>query len=647
MPDEIKTEIDDALDNLNSPEKLNESELLSLCMVVRHGEENPSVLPYQTLKAILTDILDLLEKENPDCADILRGRFWEGLSPTYMIARGRPQKWAEKTFYNYQKKARGEFYSLLWQKEQNCKSDFKASTPVDQDMLLPAKPDGSAKTTRPARTNSNLRWVLIFAVFIILAASGWFFTLGKAELFPQPTLTPTAKSIPATISPTLTFPNATPTLPNKISVCGEAEQIPVDLAVPRFLRSQGVSSFTVENTPGILNNSVRSLAIDRTGLWIGYLGAGKNPPNGLAHYDKKNLANCGLSKIMGGQDINALAVSASGKLWVGTEENGIVSFDGKEWHSYTTHDGLPSNKIYTLTIDDQDNVWAGTWDGVAKFDGTGWSVPYRVENGTLFNNHVTAIAFDGEKDIWIGHVSNGVSEYRQTDSKWIGYTATQNKLAGDKIRRIIVRPKNAQQPESVWFATTDGGISRFEQGKWTTYRVEDGLPSNYVNDLALDRYNRIWAATDKGVSYFDDKIWKLYDSLDTITIAIGSSCPTDTPCPFDDDQVLTGTPAIGFTHSRIPLPDAVIKVTKVCFVAFVTSLRKTICPSFETSFDTTLSESIVTATFPESVKLGETLRFEITVSPQETYQLLETRGDFISNTDADDFNLFKAWPQLA
>ncbi len=444
-----------------------------------------------------------------------------------------------------------------------------------------------------------------------------------------------------TTLPTLTFPSSTSTLMSTTSICGETEHISVDLGTPRFLRNQGVSSFDVENTPGLLNNTVRSLAIDQTGLWIGYFSTEKNPANGLAHYDKKNLANCSLSKIMGGQNINALAVSRTGKIWVGTEKNGIASFDGKEWHLYTIHDGLPSNEIFGLTIDAQDNVWAGTWEGIAKFDGTSWSIAYQAQNGTRFNNHVGSIAFDSEKNIWVTHLSDGVSEYQQKDSKWIYYT-TQNGLAGNEMRAIIVRPKSAQQPELVWFASVDGGISRFEQGKWTVYRVEDGLPSNNVNDLALDRYNRIWAATDKGVSYFDDKIWKLYDSLPTSTIAIGSSCP-DTPCPFDDDQVLTGTPGMGLTHSRLPLPDAVIGVTKICFV---TAQRDRICPSFESSFDKSLSESIVTATFPSTLKPGDTLRFEITVSPQTTYELREDRGDFISNTDADDFNLFKAWPSI-
>jgi len=637
VPDEIKTQINDALDNLDSPERLSESKLLSLCMVVRHVEENSSVLPYQALKTVLTDILDLLEQENSDYADILRGRFWEGLSPINMIAKGRPKQWSEKTFYNHQKKARAEFYSLLWQKEQNCKSDFKTYTPADQNTQLSTQPDDGAVPDLPHKT-FGFPWAFIVVALILLVGYIWFSSFGPVPLSPQPTSTATEKITLATTSPTLTFPSPTSTAANTTSVCGETEQIPVDLGVPRFVRSQGLSEFTVENTPGLLTNTIRSLAIDRTGLWMGYFDM-----DGVAHFDKKSLLNCGLSKIMGGQNINVLAISHSGKLWVGTEKNGVASFDGTEWHVYTKQDGLPSNEIFSLTIDDQDNLWVGTWEGVAKFNGTSWSVPYQAQNDTIFNNHIAAVVFDSENKIWVAHLSDGVSEYQRKDGKWISYT-TQDGLAGNEMRAIIVRPKSGQQPESIWIASANGGVSRLEQGKWTVYRIEDGLPSNNVNDLALDRYNRIWVATDKGVSYFDDKIWKRYDSLATSSIAIGSSCPADDPCPFDDDQVLTSTlQAMGFTHSRLPLPDPVIAVTKICFV---TAQRDRICPKLESSFDTSLSETIITATFPDSLKPDDTLRFEATVSPQGTYHLQENRGDFLSNTDDNDFNLFKAWPSI-
>ncbi|MBK9924260.1 MAG: hypothetical protein IPP66_03120 [Anaerolineales bacterium] len=637
IPDEIITDIGDALANLNSPLQLGESKLLSFNIVIKYEQENPAALPYQALKAVLANILETLEKENPDYADILRGRFWEGLSPKDMIAKGRPKRWAERTFYNYLRKAKDEFFSLFWQREQSITQNIQSESSVSLDV----KEMNSEENNNNGEPRVFSRLVLIL-LLVAFAVGALFFIIsnsGKKLPVQTSTSTLTETSTPVTLSPTATDVIPAPT--SQISVCGEASQTPVDLGLPRFIRSQGLSNFNTENTPGILNNTVRALAIDQTGLWIGYFASDNNSTTGVGHYDKKNLFNCDFSKIAGSQNINSIVVSQSGTLWIGTEKNGVLSFDGKEWHHYTTNDGLPSNEVFKLVFGDQGILWVGTWEGVAKFDGKYWSVPYQVQNDTIFNNHVSSIEFDSEQNIWVGHIRDGVSEYRQSDNKWIYYTVTtENGLAGDEIRSIVIRRENAENPESIWFATIDGGISRFEQGKWTVYRVKEGLPSNDVRALALDRYNRIWAATAKGVVYFDNKVWKVYNTLDTSVIAIGSSCP-DAPCPFDDDHVWTGTQTMGLTHSRLPLPDSVLKVTSICFVTFE---RERTCPSL--SFDTSSSTPIVTAVYPTSLKVGNTLRFEITVSPEGIYELREDRGDFMSNADDNDFNLFGAWPVI-
>lgn len=628
IPNQIINEIDSALENLNSPLALSKSLLLSSRIVVNRNRENPAELPYQSLKAVLTEVLFVLAEENPDHADILRGRFWEGLSPTNMIVNGRPQQWSEKTFYNHQKKARQEFYTIFWQREQN-----DSRYPVAGAL---ASPGGEQKTTQ--RKQMGIRPAWFYTGLLLLALAGISFLISflpKDEPASQQVAEPT--SAPTTLPENL--PDNTPTALSPAAFCGEVEEIPIDLGIPRFVRSQGISNFNTGNTPGILSNTVRALAIAPTGVWIGYFDSDESPVGGLGHFNKKRFANCGFPESLEQKNINAIAVSQAGKIWVGLEKNGVLSFDGENWQLYTKKDGLPSDEIFSLTVDAQDNLWVGTWEGVAKFDGSNWSVPYQAENDTIFNNRISAIAFDAQQNIWVGHIRDGVSLYRQAEGRWVHLTAdTESGLAGNEIREILVRPAGEGQPESIWFATADGGISRLEQDEWTVYREETGLPGNEVSDLILDRFNRVWAATSKGVAYFDNNAWKIYTTLETTTLATGGSCP-DATCPYDDEHIWTGSPAMGLTHSRIPLPDAVIHVTSVCFV---TMERERICPPF--SLDTSVPLPVVTAIYPFPLKPGEKLRFEITVSPEGVYELRDDRGDFLSNTDPDDFNLFGAWP---
>ena len=155
----------------------------------------------------------------------------------------------------------------------------------------------------------------------------------------------------------------------------------------------------------------------------------------------------------------------------------------------------------------------------------------------------------------------------------------------------------------MWIATNDGGLSRYISGVWTTFTDKDGLPSNEVRDIEFDRYSRVWAATSRGVAYFDGTDWVTYHTYDALSLAIGSDC---LECPFSDaEHVWTGTANGGLTHSRLPLDS----------------------PGVE----------IVTVEVPDEVEPGEEFFPEITVKPVGPYTLRGSRGDFLANVDVDDF----------
>ncbi len=56
---------------------------------------------------------------------------------------------------------------------------------------------------------------------------------------------------------------------------------------------------------------------------------------------------------------------------------------------------------------------------------------------------------------------------------------------------------------ALWAAHFDRGLSRYKDGVWTRYTVADGLPTDWVDDLAWDGL-RLWGATEKGVFWISD-----------------------------------------------------------------------------------------------------------------------------------------------
>jgi hypothetical protein len=621
------------LRDLRSPDELVQtaSQWLSSNLYQQYTQKDPQSPPYQVLKTLLSDVLLELEEENKEYAEILRDRFWKGLAAKELVMSF---PWSERTFFSMQSKAIKLYDFLLNQREQTCLNHLSQQPLSIPEPLKKTKNEGrSPSASRPAFGGH----LLYGTILLVLGVSFlWILSLFSNKEQPLPVGSQTSEGqLAEGLSETAIVQTTTHEEIPPFSICGEKDRITSPSSY-RFVRWEGVSVFNIENTDGgVLSDRVRALANSPDGLWVGYFSnPGQN--SGVGHYDKVTWASC-LSYSGGDEyNVNAMLVDSIGRVWIGFERQGIALFYEGSWNKFTIEDGLPSNSIYGIAVDESGVIWVGTWEGIARYDGVDWTVPYTVMNDTIYNNRVHSIAFDSDRNIWVGHVSDGISQYSQERGEWIHYTERRTGLSSDRIRDILVKHGSDELPESVWFATSGGGVSKYEAGEWTAYGIKDGLPGNDIRALAIDHYGRVWAATDRGVAYLEEAGWVLYHSLSTQSISIAQDCEG---CVFDGDVVWTGTVEHGLTHSRLPHPEPVLDVRSICFV---NAQRERLCPEMEAEeIDNVL---YITAQYPLPLSPDDTLRFEVTTTPRANYQLRDNRGDFLSNADKNDFNLFGAWP---
>lgn len=64
--------------------------------------------------------------------------------------------------------------------------------------------------------------------------------------------------------------------------------------------------------------------------------------------------------------LNAAALAPDGALWLGTEEHGVVRYDGKTWKSYTVKDGLLANSVDGIYIEPDGVIWFATTGGISR-----------------------------------------------------------------------------------------------------------------------------------------------------------------------------------------------------------------------------------------------------------------------------------------
>ena len=84
-------------------------------------------------------------------------------------------------------------------------------------------------------------------------------------------------------------------------------------------------------------------------------------------------------------------------LWVGAN-SGLYKFDGKEWRRFTSADGLPTDRVYSLAFSPAGTIWIGTDSGVVKFDGKVFTRTYLAPE--VRDYRVTQIVARNDKEVW-------------------------------------------------------------------------------------------------------------------------------------------------------------------------------------------------------------------------------------------------------
>ena len=146
--------------------------------------------------------------------------------------------------------------------------------------------------------------------------------------------------------------------------------------------------------------------------------------------------------------------------------------------------GIPAKKFFAATVDNNNNKWFGTDQGLVKYDDTTWTL-YTTTDG-LIDNNISCVAVDINNNIWIGSGDYGVTMFN--GSTWNTFTTTDGLIA-DGINYIACGPDG-----STWFATYVG-ISKLKNSIWTSYTSSNGLPTDCIYFVTPEASATMWIGT--------------------------------------------------------------------------------------------------------------------------------------------------------
>ena len=156
-----------------------------------------------------------------------------------------------------------------------------------------------------------------------------------------------------------------------------------------------------------------------------------------------------------------------------------------------------SDRIEVIEIENKNRIYIGSENqGIIIKDNNDW-LNYTKNDGMLFND-IQAIYF--YKDIlYVGHYFNEGISYLQND-KWDSFFVTYDDY--EDVHYI-----NSDNNGNLWVATHNGRIFNNTNNNWNE-QLEVPTAYHHPKEIIFDSFNNLWGASDYGTIKFNRNNWE-------------------------------------------------------------------------------------------------------------------------------------------
>ncbi|WP_426192745.1 ligand-binding sensor domain-containing diguanylate cyclase [Massilia sp. DWR3-1-1] len=217
-------------------------------------------------------------------------------------------------------------------------------------------------------------------------------------------------------------------------------------------------------------------------------------------------------KRLGSLDADDLSILSmlqdrQGFVWIGTHSGGLYRYNGYQAVKYT-HDtrgpgSLPNDRVSALFEDHLGRIWAGTQDGLARFDpASGTFTALALPPGPSNQRIVKAIVGDGASGMWVAtwgglqHVDSASGAVR----RYLHDKNDPDSLGANDINALA-----RDADGGLWVATWPGGLDYLAKGAtgFRHYRIDTAQAPddklNIVRALHVGADGTLWIGTEAGV----------------------------------------------------------------------------------------------------------------------------------------------------
>ncbi len=262
---------------------------------------------------------------------------------------------------------------------------------------------------------------------------------------------------------------------------------------------------------GLPANQINCLLQGKNHFWIGSTGS-------LCRRNGLGFTTIPLPHGYARSKIFDMAEDREGNLWVALAGEGLLKYDGENFSVFNAGNGLPNNYLRSVELAPDGALWVGTREGIILIENDEVKPPPLSE---LTFPSVADIIFTKDGVAVICTFGNGLILVENETIKQ--FTSTSG-LPSDHIRCAAELPNG-----ELWLGAKEGLI-RYEFGKFTVLREEQGLQYSNVKSLDVDREGNLWVGTDgKGILLQAGRSFTSYTTQDGLHSDLAMDiCQTDT-----------------------------------------------------------------------------------------------------------------------
>lgn len=226
---------------------------------------------------------------------------------------------------------------------------------------------------------------------------------------------------------------------------------------------------------------VQSVSADAAGgLWIGYSGIGIP----LAYWKDGVHRNSSAP-------VRTVLVDRQQRVWAGTRGAGLLEVQGYKFGKKLPGFDYDTHQIVSVLHEDRRGwLWVGGPRGLAKWDGREWQT-FGTREG-LSSERIRAVADGPDGAVWIGTEGGGLNRWQE--GRFTAIRKAADGLPSDNISALCVDREGV-----IWAGTDGAGLARLHQGQWTRFTRENGLVGNSIGYIIEDDLGFLWLGSNAGL----------------------------------------------------------------------------------------------------------------------------------------------------